>query len=248
MAPFDLVGEFDIERTWIVFAFDTRKEPAMLTPSVGDMNPAIPAYSNDYNETWDPFIADLGVFSRTANASNLDAAKAPSQSTANNDFHLRRCQLPGCQDTRAFRQNSAFTKHTDKHTRPYKCPISGCKVKDFGNVGDLRRHRREVHTSLAFICPNLKRTHGEDVVIEPALASSYTTNGNRDVVTSPNGESSPASESGESAGGEMEIVTSKSTDKASSVAKLQELQPLRDEAMAKFDDDIAALEGVLSFM
>jgi hypothetical protein len=95
---------------------------------------------------------------------------------------------------------------------------------------------------------HLKRTHGEDVVIEPALASSYTTNGNRDVVTSPNGESSPAGESGESADGEMEIVTSKSTDKASSVAKLQELQPLRDEAMAKFDDDIAAWKRVLSFM
>ena len=72
--------------------------------------------------------------------------------------------------------------------------------------------------------------------------------GNGDVVTSPNGESSPASESGESAGGEMEIVTSRSTDKASSVAKLQELQPLREEAMTKFDGDIAALEGVLSFM
>jgi hypothetical protein len=46
----------------------------------------------------------------------------------------------------------------------------------------------------------------------------------------------------------MEIVTSKSTDKASSVAKLQELQPLRDEAMAKFDDDIAAWKRVLFFM
>jgi hypothetical protein len=46
----------------------------------------------------------------------------------------------------------------------------------------------------------------------------------------------------------MEIVTSKATDKASSVAKLQELQPLRDEAMTKFDDDIAALERILSFM
>jgi hypothetical protein len=46
----------------------------------------------------------------------------------------------------------------------------------------------------------------------------------------------------------MEIVKSKSTDKASSVAKLQELQPLRDEAMTRFDDDIAALERILSFM
>jgi hypothetical protein len=48
---FDLVGKFDIERTWI-FASDTRKEPTMLTPLVGDMNPAIPAYSNDSNDKY----------------------------------------------------------------------------------------------------------------------------------------------------------------------------------------------------
>ncbi|KAH8773866.1 hypothetical protein F5882DRAFT_299981 [Hyaloscypha sp. PMI_1271] len=154
----------------------------------------------------------------------------------------------------------------DKHTRPYKCPISGCKVKDFSNAGELRRHRREVHTSPAFTCPvvickrhrrgfgrkdnlvqHLKRTHGEDV-IEPTIGSSFITKGNVEVVASPNRESSLASEIGDSVSDEIEIETLKSTDKASLVTKLQELQALRDEAIAKYDGDIAALKRVLSFM
>jgi hypothetical protein len=154
----------------------------------------------------------------------------------------------------------------DKHTRPYKCPISSCKANDFSNAGDLRRHRREVHNSPAFTCPiitckrhrkgfgrkdnliqHLKRTHGEDA-IESTLASSSVANGNGDIVTSPNAESSMASESGESCGDEMEITVAKSSEKASLVAKLQELQALKEEAIAKFDGDITALKRVLSFM
>ena len=153
-------------------------------------------------------------------------------------------------------------KHVDKHTRPYKCPLSGCKVKDFSNAGDLRRHRREVHTSPAFTCPidtckrhrkgfgrkdslvqHLKRTHGEDVI-----ESGSITNRNGNVVTSPNRETSLASSESESFGDEMEFVASKSKDKASLITKLQELQVLKEESMAKFDGDIAALRRVLSFI
>jgi len=154
----------------------------------------------------------------------------------------------------------------DKHTRPYKCPITGCKVKDFSNAGDLRRHRREVHTSPAFTCPvvtckryrkgfgrkdnlaqHLERTHGENSN-DSSVAPTSITNGNENHVTSPNGESSMGSESGESIGDEMEIMANKTTDKASLSAKLQELQTLKEEAIAKFDGDIAALKRVLSFM
>lgn len=80
------------------------------------------------------------------------------------------------------------------------------------------------------------------------MPSTFITNGSGDVVTSPNGEGSTVSESEESAVDEMEIVASQSTDKASLVAKLQELQALKEEAIAKFDGDIAALKRVLSFM
>jgi hypothetical protein len=67
-------------------------------------------------------------------------------------------------------------------------------------------------------------------------------------VASPNLESSTVSDSGESVGDEMEIVASKSMDKASLVVKLRELQALKEESIAKFDGDIAALKRVLSFM
>ncbi|KAN0102998.1 hypothetical protein V8E51_011311 [Hyaloscypha variabilis] len=167
---------------------------------------------------------------------------------------------------KVFQTDSAFRRHMDKHTRAYKCPVSGCKVKDFSNAGDLRRHRREVHASPAFTCPvlackrhrkgfgrkdnliqHLKRTHGEDSN-DFSLTSNSLTNKNQETVTSPNGDSSMGSESGDSAGDEKELVPSKSTDKASLTAKLQELQKLKEEAIAKFDGDIAALKRVLFFM
>jgi hypothetical protein len=78
--------------------------------------------------------------------------------------------------------------------------------------------------------------------------SSSITNGNGVVAASPDEESSMASESGESAVDGMEMAESKASDKTSLVAKLRELQALKEESMAKFDGDIAALKRVLSFM
>ena len=154
----------------------------------------------------------------------------------------------------------------DKHTRPYKCPISGCTVKDFSNLGDLRRHRREVHSSPSFICPvvtcnrhrrgfgrrdnltqHLKRTHAEDPS-ESTLVSNSIGDGKGEIVTTPNEESSIASDNGQSAVDEGEMVASELSDKTSLIAKLRELQALKEKSMAKFDDDIAALKRVLSFM
>jgi hypothetical protein len=94
---------------------------------------------------------------------------------------------------------------------------------------------------------HLKRTHPEEA-IESALAFSSITNGNGVVAASPNEDSWMASESGESAINEMETTESKASDKASLIAKLRELQAFKEESMAKFDGDIAALKRVLSFM
>lgn len=42
------------------------------------------------------------------------------------------------------------SKHTDKHTRPYKCEAPACdKLKGFTYSGGLSRHEREVHQQLA---------------------------------------------------------------------------------------------------
>ena len=74
------------------------------------------------------------------------------------------------------------------------------------------------------------------------------TNGVGIVVASPLEASSMGSESGDLAADGLEIMGSKLADKGSLVAKLQELETLKAEAMAKFDGDIAALKRVLSFM
>jgi len=110
--------------------------------------------------------------------------------------------------------------------------ISGCKVKDFSNAGNLRRHQREVHSSPYFTRPvtnckrhrkgfgrkdnlaqHLKRTNSEDA-IESTLASSSITSGNGVVAASPNEKSLMVSVNGEPAIDEMEVVESKLLDKA----------------------------------
>jgi hypothetical protein len=154
----------------------------------------------------------------------------------------------------------------DKHTRPYKCTISGCTVKDFSNLGDLRRHRREVHSSPSFICPvvtcnrhrrgfgrrdnltqHLKRTHAVDPT-GAALVSNSIEDGKEEIVTSPIDASSMVNENRQSAVDEVLMVGSKPSDKMSLIAKLEELQALKEKSMANFDDDIAALKRVISFM
>jgi hypothetical protein len=57
-----------------------------------------------------------------------------------------------------------------------------------------------------------------------------------------------ASENERSATDELGVMGTKRSDKMSLIAKLGELQVLREKSMAKFDDDIAALERVISFM
>ena len=154
----------------------------------------------------------------------------------------------------------------DKHTRPYKCTISGCTVKDFSNLGDLRRHRREVHSSPSFNCPvvtcnrhrrgfgrrdnltqHLKRTHAVDPT-GAALASNSIGDGKGGIATGPNDECSIASENEQSATDEVDMIGSKPADKMSLIAKLRELQVSKEKSMTKFDDDIAALKRVISFM
>lgn len=53
----------------------------------------------------------------------------------------------------------SYSKHMDKHDRPYKCMEPGCdKIQGFTYSGGLLRHQREVHkknatTKKALMCP-----------------------------------------------------------------------------------------------
>jgi hypothetical protein len=57
------------------------------------------------------------------------------------------CTWVGCTDeVRDFGRKCEWSKHMDKHDRPYKCPADGCeKLPGFTYSGGLLRHEREVH-------------------------------------------------------------------------------------------------------
>jgi hypothetical protein len=57
------------------------------------------------------------------------------------------CTWVGCtEEVRDFGRKCEWSKHMDKHDRPYKCPADGCeKLPGFTYSGGLLRHEREVH-------------------------------------------------------------------------------------------------------
>ncbi|KAL8697124.1 MAG: hypothetical protein Q9201_007301 [Fulgogasparrea decipioides] len=110
------------------------------------------------------------------------------------------CVHPDCANDRpTFSRKCEWTKHMDKHTRPYICNLPGCeKNRGFTYSGGLSRHQREVHRqhggpTACYKCPHqdckrstgsgfsrkenlqehLRRVHRQ---AEPAEAESQTTN------------------------------------------------------------------------
>ncbi|KAL2073455.1 hypothetical protein VTL71DRAFT_10779 [Oculimacula yallundae] len=80
------------------------------------------------------------------------------------------CTWIGCnEEVRTFNRKCEWSKHMDKHDRPYKCPSEGCeKLPGFTYSGGLLRHQREVHMlhggprkQLNCPHPNCKRFSGK---------------------------------------------------------------------------------------
>lgn len=80
------------------------------------------------------------------------------------------CNWAGCtEEIRSFNRKCEWSKHMDKHDRPYKCPAEGCeKLPGFTYSGGLLRHQREVHNlhggprkQLNCPHPNCKRFSGK---------------------------------------------------------------------------------------
>ncbi|KAH6684223.1 hypothetical protein B0J14DRAFT_7145 [Halenospora varia] len=181
-------------------------------------------------------------------------------------FTEKLCDFPGCQELTIFKQNSAFRKHMDKHTRPYKCTENNCKAKNFASAGDLKRHRRSAHGSRAFPCPfpsckysklgfgrkdnqmeHLKRIHKMDQVSSAqgivAFSSIETKSPERSTEESDEGEEAEELDpSFQKSPGE--IGKSTVTDKAGLLAKLRELETKRME----YDEKIAAVKIVLAMI
>ncbi|KAL8733879.1 MAG: hypothetical protein Q9166_001867 [cf. Caloplaca sp. 2 TL-2023] len=79
------------------------------------------------------------------------------------------CTHPKCaRELPIFARKCEWTKHMDKHTRPYVCNLPGCeKVRGFTYSGGLSRHQREVHRQnggpkASYMCPHkdCKRSTG----------------------------------------------------------------------------------------
>jgi hypothetical protein len=68
-----------------------------------------------------------------------------------------------------------------------------------------------------------------------------------DIITSIEGDSSMDSESEESVAEKVDMVAT-TAEQASLIAKLQELQALKEEAVAKYNRDDAVVKRVLSLM
>lgn len=74
--------------------------------------------------------------------------------------------------------NLLYSKHMDKHERPYKCTIQGCeKLQGFTYSGGLLRHEREVHhmhggKKKSLFCPfaDCKRSSGSGFTRKENLA------------------------------------------------------------------------------
>ncbi|KAL5114168.1 hypothetical protein ACEQ8H_007965 [Pleosporales sp. CAS-2024a] len=77
-----------------------------------------------------------------------------------------------------FDRKCEWSKHMDKHDRPYKCTVAGCeKLQGFTYSGGLLRHEREVHkmhggTKKALFCPfhDCKRSSGAGFTRKENLA------------------------------------------------------------------------------
>ncbi|KAF1924212.1 uncharacterized protein M421DRAFT_73168 [Didymella exigua CBS 183.55] len=77
-----------------------------------------------------------------------------------------------------FDRKCEWSKHMDKHDRPYKCGVKGCeKLQGFTYSGGLLRHEREVHkmhggTKKSLFCPfaDCKRSSGAGFTRKENLA------------------------------------------------------------------------------
>lgn len=80
--------------------------------------------------------------------------------------------------TTTFDRKCEWSKHMDKHERPYKCTVKGCeKLQGFTYSGGLLRHEREVHkmhggTKKSLYCPfaDCKRSSGSGFTRKENLA------------------------------------------------------------------------------
>ena len=101
-----------------------------------------------------------------------------------------------------------FRRHSDKHTRPYRCPYPACKdLAGFGWVGGLNRHLEELHNSKAqHKCPytDCKR-HANGFSRSANLKNHMRKVHNAESDYAGSGSGATQSDAGDHSGAEMEL-------------------------------------------
>ncbi|KAL9607730.1 MAG: hypothetical protein Q9167_007381 [Letrouitia subvulpina] len=83
--------------------------------------------------------------STTSQKPHPDSGKRTQEPPRNALGHIT-CSHPTCtNDPPVFSRKCEWTKHMDKHTRPYVCNHPKCENRGFTYSGGLHRHQREVH-------------------------------------------------------------------------------------------------------
>ncbi|KAJ4396137.1 hypothetical protein N0V93_000355 [Gnomoniopsis smithogilvyi] len=117
----------------------------------------------------DPTNVPLPTPTHTPATRSKPIAK-PSRPVTKNEAGMFECRWSDCkEEVKVFPRKCEWSKHMDKHERPYVCTVRGCeKVQGFTYSGGLLRHEREVHgkhggPKKAFRCPheNCKRSSGK---------------------------------------------------------------------------------------
>lgn len=150
----------------------------------------------------------------------------------------------------------------NKHTRPFACSLADCKEKRFASSGDLARHHREVHSPPTFrcnvvSCTRYKRGFGRQYNLTlhirrvhqgGGLPRTLTCDSNpvpplrvRDEVVPTSFRENPVLEV-------LGTETSTLFSEAAIAEKIRELEMTKDDTVARFEEDIAALRRVLSII
>ncbi|KAF1846885.1 uncharacterized protein K460DRAFT_278146 [Cucurbitaria berberidis CBS 394.84] len=146
----------------------------MLSPTSGEqMHLATSPHNHDRRDSVDSYEQDGDDDGSLRKNHSYKRAEEPPR---NKDGKMM-CRHRECADL-FFDRKCEWSKHMDKHDRPYKCLVKGCeKLQGFTYSGGLLRHEREVHkmhggTKKSLFCPfaDCKRSSGAGFTRKENLA------------------------------------------------------------------------------
>ncbi|POS74927.1 C2H2 transcription factor [Diaporthe helianthi] len=155
--------------------FDTSPSPAL------DLHPVGPPNVDPTNvPVRDLSPAAPDAFNSTqAQSQRISPIAKPIREVTKSEDGKFICTWQDCNElVKKFQRKCEWSKHMDKHERPYVCTAKGCeKIQGFTYSGGLLRHEREVHgkhggPKKKLLCPhvNCKRSSGKGFSRQENLA------------------------------------------------------------------------------